>query len=248
MKFNLNINQKSIIESNLDIDIQDACILDFISTFSHSDKIKKLFIGDKVYYWFDYNLVSENLPILKLKKDTVYRRFKYLSEIGLLEPHPDNQNLGRPYYHLSQLLMSLFFTIGFKSDPTEKNPTPYGNESVPPTEKNPNDNSIKYNVNKLYFDIEKKETVSEFEKTFEAFLKMRKEKKVANTEHAVSILRKKVLELSKGLDPIAIEILNQSIIKSWTDLYKLKEDYSQNKTTKNENKPTIPTEQKRFKL
>ncbi len=142
MKTYINIPQQSIMQSGLDLDIQDACIIDFILLFSHSNSIKKVFIGSKPYYWFDYSHVAVNLPLLRIKKDTVYRRFKNLVNLELLEPHHENQLLGKPYYAITDKMIGLFTTIGFKSDTSDSNPNPYGKKSVPPTDENPYNSNI----------------------------------------------------------------------------------------------------------
>lgn len=164
MKTYINIPQQSIIKSGLDLDIQDACIIDFLLLFSHSSKIGMVFIGAKPYYWFDYNYVAESLPLLKLKKDTVYRRFKNLVKLGLLEPHHENQLLGKPYYSITDKMVDLFTSIGFKSDPTDSNPNPYGLKSVPPTDQNPYNSNIKEDskINDSKEDVELQATTTTF--------------------------------------------------------------------------------------
>ena len=142
MKFNININQSEIIRKGYKIDVLDACILDFCLDFSHSERITKLTDKGTVYYWFDYKNISEQMPILNLKKDSIYRRMKNLSEIGFLRPHPNNQELGRPYYALTGQILEL----RFKSDTTDENPNPYGLKSEPPTDENPNNNNINNNT------------------------------------------------------------------------------------------------------
>ena len=155
MKYTITINQKVIVESGLDIDLQDAAILDWMMQFSHSPKINKLFVENRMYYFFSYDKIISDLPILKLKKDTVYRRIKNMSDLGLLVASPDNQSMQRPYYAFTGLLLSLFISdenkisIHNKSKPTETNPYPYGNKSVPPTDENPN----YYNINNYSINI-----------------------------------------------------------------------------------------------
>ena len=138
MKFNININQLEIVKNNYEIDVIDACILDFCLDFSHSNKISTVSDKGIIYYWFDYKNIAEQMPILNLKKDSIYRRMKKMSEIGFLLPHPNNQELGRPYYAITQKLLSLRFS----APPTDENPNPYGSQSAPPTDENPNDYNI----------------------------------------------------------------------------------------------------------
>lgn len=63
----------------------------------------------------------------------------------------------------------------------------------------------------------------EVEAEFDNYLEMRKKKKKPATDRAKELARKHLQELSGG-DPMkAVEILQQSIINSWTDIYELKE-------------------------
>lgn len=73
-------------------------------------------------------------------------------------------------------------------------------------------------------DIEKPKGIfpDDLEKVFNQFLEMRKKTKKPATEKAIELLRKKLKELSDNKQKRAIEILNQSIINNWQDLYQLK--------------------------
>lgn len=141
MKFNLHINQKAISESGLKLDIYDACILDFIHSFFNSPKIQKKMFKNKVFGWYKYSYIAEELPLLDLKKDTVYRRIKEMINMGLLETHPDNQSEGKSFFHQTEKLLAFYF------DPTDGNPTPPRMEIRTPTDAHPyhyniNDNTI----------------------------------------------------------------------------------------------------------
>jgi uncharacterized protein YdaU (DUF1376 family) len=69
---------------------------------------------------------------------------------------------------------------------------------------------------------------SELEKTFDSFLEMRKEKKKPATEKAIELIRGKLETMSNGDEKIKIEILNQSILNSWQDVFPLKTNYQSN--------------------
>ena len=64
----------------------------------------------------------------------------------------------------------------------------------------------------------------QLENVFKEFLEMRKRIKKPATEKAISLLRKKLKQLSDSSQKKAIEILNQSIVNNWQDLYQLKQD------------------------
>jgi uncharacterized phage protein (TIGR02220 family) len=141
MKYNININQKAIIESNIDIDAIDAIILHSCMTFAHKSKCLKMEYHGKIYYWFSHDMLVEELPLLRIKKDSVYRRMKKMCELGLLSQHPDNGILGKSYYHIEEL------TLGFEYEPTDKNPRVYNSKAEHPAEKKPIDhNTINHNT------------------------------------------------------------------------------------------------------
>lgn len=142
MQYNVNINQKAIIDAKLDLDFEDAAIMAFIYSFSHSSAIDKMVSNNKEYYWFAYKKVLAELPLLKISKDRVYRKFKNMAELGLLEAHPDNKTLGRSYYAITQKMVALYH--GNDSPPSVKTTDPYGENDVPPTVKTTDNHSTIY--------------------------------------------------------------------------------------------------------
>ena len=93
------------------------------------------------------------------------------------------------------------------------------------------DKTIKINSNtsKDVFEFPK----SELELTFEKFVEMRKKQKKTPTDHALDLLKKKIQSLSNGNEQLAIEIINQSILNSWQDLFPLRQNQQQKNTTEN---------------
>lgn len=150
MKYSLSVNQKSIIDSGFDIDLFDGILIDFMKSFLLSDDIQKKMLGNKVFGWFKYSHIVNELPLLKLKKDSVYRRIKKMIDIGLLEAHPDNQITGKSYFYLTKKVQKLYFDKG--KEPDNINPTPPLDKSEPPTDCDTDNN----NTNDSYireFDI-----------------------------------------------------------------------------------------------
>ena len=139
MKYNISINQKSIIDLKINIDISDAAILDWMLQFSHSLKINKIDFNGKTYYFFSYQKIKNDLPILSIGKDAIYRRLKKMCDIGLLVAHPENQTLNRPFYSFSELMLSIFI---HNTEHTVQTPNPYGFKTETPTVQTPHDNSI----------------------------------------------------------------------------------------------------------
>lgn len=137
MKYNIYVNQKVILDSGLGLSLDEAIILDFINGFVHSDAVHKLLYNGKIYYWVSYDLVRKELPILELKKDSVYRKFKRLIDLRLLDAHPDNATLGRAYFALNTNFVKLFYSDA----PPEENPGGVRKSIRTPPEKNPHYNT-----------------------------------------------------------------------------------------------------------
>lgn len=65
------------------------------------------------------------------------------------------------------------------------------------------------------------------------FIEMRKKIKKPMTDHAIDLFLKKLDKISGADDELAIKIIEESILKSWTDIYPLKDDF---KPKQNNNK------------
>lgn len=176
IKYNININQLAILENGLmeNIDIKDACLLDYIICFSKSNKIEKIVFEGDTYFWFGYNHILNQLPILKLKDtDYISRKFRGFVKLGLLKAHPNNQKLNKAFFAITQLLENATHnpeaksekarkrTTNFKAEKEPKNlntsgkktggstdftPKGYGVETVGGTDKKPDNNTIKDNT------------------------------------------------------------------------------------------------------
>lgn len=138
MNYNININQKAIYDSNLELELYEAFILEAIRQMtSNWEVMEKIIANNKVYYWIDYDKVISDNPMLKgrkkepMKRDTMYRYIKSLCEMGFLEAHPDNGRGFKTFFHLTS---KVSLTYGQKSEPTDNNPNQedktYGQKSV----------------------------------------------------------------------------------------------------------------------
>ena len=118
MKYNIDINQKAIIELGLPIDLQDGAIIDFIHKWVASHESVKVQFNGQIYVWISHKLISDQIPILgkwkngklqPMSKDAVYRRMKNLCELGIIKKHPQSQELGMPMYSVTAILDALIF-------------------------------------------------------------------------------------------------------------------------------------------
>lgn len=94
MKWSWNINQRAVIDNNLDIDVIDLSIFEMLKDFTHSSRCKKLDVNGKMYYLMGWKLVVDQLPILKLRtRRSVTKRYEKLKNAGIIEAHPGNKAL-----------------------------------------------------------------------------------------------------------------------------------------------------------
>ncbi|MDM1325897.1 hypothetical protein [Myroides odoratimimus] len=153
MKFNININQKAIIDNKLGLDVVDASIIDFLHVFSLSTEIIKVPFENDIYFFFNHQKIVDDMPILALKKDSVYRRLKKICDLGLMKQHPESKELRMTLYAFTNKLQLLFFSAnGYKSESSDENPIPIGDSSVITSDENP----MYYNINNNNINNNKK--------------------------------------------------------------------------------------------
>lgn len=71
---------------DLGLDSCDLIILRWIVDFANTDRILKMQVDNKIFFWIKYDALIEDLPILGLKtKDALYRRLKKMVACGILE-------------------------------------------------------------------------------------------------------------------------------------------------------------------
>jgi hypothetical protein len=74
-----------------------------------------------------------------------------------------------------------------------------------------------------------------FKEAWQGFIDMRKANKKPMTERAAQMILKKLDKLSGGDEATQIAILDKSVVKCWSDVYELKEQYG---TSKQSNQPS----------
>ena len=89
-------------------------------------------IEGKLYYFASRNKACEELPILTSKPDTMYRHYKSLRDLGLIEIEKVS---GKDYIRFTS--KSASWGKGTTSEGSEKNPNELGKKSESDSEKNP---------------------------------------------------------------------------------------------------------------
>ena len=171
IKYNININQKAIIENGLDINLTCAAIFDFIYNFISSGSSTSINIEGLQYYWVSYQYIIDSMPLLGIKnKETISRNIKKLVNCGLLEMRLLKEMNNKTFYRVGVNASVLFFgnvstqrSIGVDSKidrvSTQKSNNSYINDSdINNTNKNKNDHNNDRDLdsvkNKLELDFD----------------------------------------------------------------------------------------------
>ncbi len=227
----LGFNQQKAVELGLGVD--DLLIIRWFVDFYSSSKMVKMNVGEKTYVWVNYSKVVEDVPILNMKKDTLYRHLKKICEAGIMEHETIKQGGVFSLYRLADTYDML---IGSDLNPrgTDKNPEPYGKKSVTHTDKN-----LEQNINllnnysikdKYIYSPKEKESVSstisaytenqDLQDALKDFSEMRTKIKKPLTVRAMKLALKELDKLAVD-DFTKTDIVNQSIVHGWQTFYAL---------------------------
>ena len=98
MIYNINISQQAIIDNNLDLNLKEAFLLEgLIKMMNAWSGMVYLDHEMERFYWMSYEKILDEMPLLDLKKDSLYRLLKKLCDRGFLKAHPQNQILRKPF-------------------------------------------------------------------------------------------------------------------------------------------------------
>lgn len=124
MRFNLHINQAQAIELGIK-NVQEAHIFDLLSICSVW--AEPIVIDNEVYYWASRTTITEELPLLDLKMDSIYRYLKSLATKGLIDYKKDGKKdcikitkLGKKYHSSTMSENFPNHYVGKKSENEEK--------------------------------------------------------------------------------------------------------------------------------
>ena len=71
--------------TTISIDVDDLLILSVIADISNRKSIRKIIREDGQYAWISYNVILEDLPILRIDKKQLRRRLDKLVEFELID-------------------------------------------------------------------------------------------------------------------------------------------------------------------
>jgi hypothetical protein len=120
MKNVIIINQAAAIKNNLDLDLIDLAIFDFIKDFSNHPKCVKINTPEGVYFWISHKLIMKAMPLLGIKSDQgIRRRVDNLINAGVLKKHPDCEKYRQTLYTFGENFSKLLFSDETKEPATE---------------------------------------------------------------------------------------------------------------------------------
>lgn len=97
MEYSSTTNNWAFVTHFPELDVKDAVIVDFLSRYAQSPYIQKKVCAGKVFYWFSYDKISEELPLLKIEGRRVRSRVAVIIKAGILEAHPENSG-GKTFF------------------------------------------------------------------------------------------------------------------------------------------------------
>lgn len=100
-------------------------------------KMMKTEIDGAQYAWVNYAAISEDMPLLSIKKDTLYRKMQHMVDTGVLTHKTVKQGGTYAYYRFGTEYERLIAAERAFATGSDENPDGYGKKSVGGTEKNP---------------------------------------------------------------------------------------------------------------
>lgn len=114
----------------LGLSMGDLAILIWFTDFKNSGKmITKTLKGDK-YYWVSYEAITDEFPILNVKKDAIYRRLRRLCDAEILKKTTVYNSGTYSYFALGKNYSKLI-NLSYKNYPTyNKNMSYFDDDSI----------------------------------------------------------------------------------------------------------------------
>ena len=133
MLYNISINQQKAVE--LKLTANEAFVLHGILTLCGRNGIEHHDTNGLRYYWLSKNLLCQQLPLLQLKADSMYRIVKTLRDKGFIEML-ESKHI-QEFYRTTPLADSLLMTVGKFSDLSDKTGVAVGKKSEQQSENFP---------------------------------------------------------------------------------------------------------------
>ena len=170
MKYTITINQYAAVKNNMDLDLIDLAIFDFIKDFANSANCVKINTPEGVFFWISHKLIMDSIPLLGIKSNQgIKRRVDNLINAGLLKKHPDCEKYRQTLYTFGENFDKLLFSDE-SSEPASEFTNPQQNLGVTRNEncggtRNESlgyyNNNINNNINNNNIDAKQKDFASQ---------------------------------------------------------------------------------------
>jgi hypothetical protein len=248
-KYNVHINQYAAVKLELDVDIIDLAIFDFIKSFAHSSKCIKLSTPEGEYFWIQHKWILDNMPLLKIKSNQgVINRVDNLIKAGLLKKHPNCDKYGKSLYTFGEN----YDAIEFFDTPKEIFRDPSNNFEAIINNKDNNSSSNSPIINNSPItptntpfipqggkpkesgktELDFSEVQPEFGNIVLKWLTYKKERKQTYKQMGFNSFYKKLIKLSGGDPNIADMIVEQSMANNYQGIFELKGGNNGNSTSR----------------
>ena len=131
MQYTITINQFAVINAQLDLDVVDMAIFDFIKHYAHSNKCMKLQTETGTYFWVSHTTIINQLPILGISTGAgIIKRINKLIDAGLLVRHPNCDSMRKTFYKFGPNYDVINFTTHNENSQPTTNVEGTQNESL----------------------------------------------------------------------------------------------------------------------
>lgn len=122
MRYTITINQLAIVTNNLDIDLKDTILLDYIYWLCNTlnEKLNRAIIDGETYTWFDYEYFLNQNPLLNWKsKSSLSLRLEELEKKGFIKTYLTTEYIKKKYVKILEKT-ELLYSGEFNSKNTKK--------------------------------------------------------------------------------------------------------------------------------
>lgn len=237
-------DEKNGKTTTISIDVEDLLILSVIADIQNRKSIRKVILEDGQYAWISYNVILEDLPILRIDKKQLRRRLDKLVEFELIDLKVERVNgsgtfvyikIGKEYEALKYNIdEESKYTSGQKStEGVDKNVHGGGQKCLPKdslTKQEDNNTDDKEEIDK---SISKKKAAynanadlsyvdSPYASIWQEWLDYKKEiKKQYKTQRGAESQYKVLIKYANNNPILANAIVKISIEHSWDGIFPL---------------------------
>lgn len=224
----------------ISIDVDDLLILSLIADLSNRKSIRKVLLEDGQYAWISYNVILEDLPILRIDKKQLRRRLDKLVKFDLIDLRVERVNGSGTFVYMK--IGKLYEELKYTKEEENKG----GQKSIEGVDKKvygdgqkstPKDSSIKQEEEnkeeridksipkkKAKFDVyaDLSYVDAEYSDIWKEWLEYKDAiNKQYNVQKGAIMQYKSLLKYADNNPVLANAIVKRSIVNSWQGLFEL---------------------------